>query len=133
MARFLAETGTDGRKRHPIYRAYYEAYPKARIYAEKLLLIDQLIHAFHFSIRQSRNFRPVAQQRIDGSAEKVFAFLESLSQVDYSTGELNVTGEEWQRNLEKAAEELPFLGKRLEQSRRLNSSQMDEQNNDRTI
>src|SRR5512139_3622643 len=28
-----------------IYRAFFEAYPKARMYAEKMLLIDQLIHA----------------------------------------------------------------------------------------
>ncbi len=109
----------------PIYRGYFEAYPKAITYPEKLLLVDQLIHAFHFSMRQGRTFRPVVQQLIDGSAEKVLAFLDRLSAVDYTTGELNASGAEWQRRLEKAAEELPFLGERMEKARLLYSSKWE--------
>ncbi len=106
-----------------VYRAYFAAYPAARTYAEKLLLVDRLIHAFHFSMRQSRTFRPVAQQLIAGSAEQVLAFLDRLSAVDYSTGELNESGAEWQRRLEKAGEELPFLGERVEKARRMNAGE----------
>jgi predicted RNA-binding Zn-ribbon protein involved in translation (DUF1610 family) len=109
-----------------IYRAYLEGYPKARTPAIKLLLIDQLIHAFHFSLRQGRTFRPVAQQLIDGSAEKVLGFLDRLSETEYATGDLNATGEEWRRNLEKAAAELPFLGDRVEQARRFNRSHQED-------
>lgn len=106
----------------PIYRAYFAAYPTAKTYPEKLLLVDRLIHAFHFSMRQGRTFRPVAQQLIEGNAEKVLAFLDRLSAVDYATGELNASGAEWQQRLEKAAAELPFLGERMDKARRLNAA-----------
>jgi predicted RNA-binding Zn-ribbon protein involved in translation (DUF1610 family) len=97
----------------PFYRAYFEAFPKTRTPAEKLMLIDRLIHAFHFSQRQGRTFRPVAQQLIKGSAEGVLAFLDQLSGVNYATGDLNLSSVEWQQSLEKAAKELPFLAERI--------------------
>ncbi len=105
-----------------VYREFFQAYPKAKTYAEKMLLIDQLIHAFHFSLRQSRTFRPVAQQLIDGSAEKVLAFLDRLSGVEYATSELNASGAQWLQTLENAARQFPFLAERVERANRLNAS-----------
>jgi hypothetical protein len=96
-----------------IYRAYIAAFPKARTSAEKLVMIDQLVHAFHYSLRQKRTFRPVGQQLIAGSAEQVLAFLDQLSQVDYATATLNESHAEWRRTVEQAADELRFLGEQL--------------------
>lgn len=33
----------------PFFKEYVESYPRARSYAKKILVIDRLIHAFHFN------------------------------------------------------------------------------------
>jgi hypothetical protein len=100
-----------------IYRAYMAAWLKARTAPKKLLLIDQLVHAFHYSVRNQQTTRPVARQLIAGSAERVLAFLDTLSQTHYTTDELNERHAEWQRTLERSASEFPHIGEWLEKAR----------------
>jgi hypothetical protein len=103
----------------PVYRAFLAVYPQAKTYPARLLLIDQLIHAFHYSLRQGRTFRPVGQQLIQGSAEQVLAFLDRLAGFTYATPALNASAAEWQQRLEQAAETLPFLAQRVARARQL--------------
>src|SRR6266542_3079726 len=48
-----------------IFEAYHKAFPLAQKANEKMLLIDQLIHAFHVSLKEIG--RPVAANLIEGS------------------------------------------------------------------
>jgi ribosomal protein L37AE/L43A len=61
---------------------FYERFPKARTYADKIVLIDQLIHAFHIDERQSRAVKSVASKLLEGNKKDVVRFLDNLSARD---------------------------------------------------
>jgi len=60
------------------FRARWEARPSPR---EKMLLIDRLIHVWHWQFSKERGAsRPAAPTFIEGSRKEVIAFLNQLSQ-----------------------------------------------------
>lgn len=59
-----------------VFARYHQAFPQAPTARAKMLLIDQLIHAFHVSLRELG--RPVAANLIEGSLAEVIDFLEAL-------------------------------------------------------
>ena len=58
--------------------AFAEGYQRAAP-RERMLLIDRLINAFHWSLKHSRRHGPAATQLIAGSAEQVLALLDRLA------------------------------------------------------
>lgn len=63
------------------YAAFRARYPLARSYGEKIVLIDQLIHAFHLS-EQAEPVKSVASKLLEGNKKKVVRFLDRLSARD---------------------------------------------------
>jgi hypothetical protein len=63
------------------FRAFVEGYERAGL-RERMLLIDRLINAFHWSLKHSRRHGPAATQLIGGSAEQVLALLDRLAGSD---------------------------------------------------
>jgi hypothetical protein len=64
------------------FRSFYERYPGARSYGQKMLLIDQLIHSFHVSERTGEPAKSVASKLLEGNKKAVVRFLDDLSALD---------------------------------------------------
>ena len=64
-----------------IFAAFVQAYPQARTPQAKMILIDRLIHEFHYSYRELPDIptRPVGVNLIEGKLEDVIAFLDELT------------------------------------------------------
>ncbi|MCU0522896.1 MAG: Rho termination factor N-terminal domain-containing protein [Anaerolineae bacterium] len=60
-----------------LFESYLERFPQARRPAEKLLLIDWLIHQFH--VMQGVAGKPVGQNVIQGTADQVRELIETLA------------------------------------------------------
>jgi hypothetical protein len=58
---------------------YLHDYPLARTTQERMVCIDQLIHAFHISLQTGELNRSMANNLIEGSHDQVVAFLDGLS------------------------------------------------------
>jgi len=65
----------------PAFETYLREYPRARSPKEKLLVVDRLIHEFHYSLRQFPDHptRPAAVNLIEGKMTAVIAFLDELT------------------------------------------------------
>ena len=80
----------------PELNEFFNKYPTAKTYAEKMLMIDFLIHTFHGNL-QERPSRPTATNVIEGSNADVAHFIFSLAYGEGST----VAAEELDKWLEK--------------------------------
>jgi hypothetical protein len=80
-----------------LFQEYNDAFPKAKEPAEKMLLIDGLIHGFHHFLRSGRTRRPVGINLIDGHLEFVLDFLDHLSYGPDSTPGLQQNFETWRK------------------------------------
>jgi hypothetical protein len=78
------------------FRQFVEAYPKAHQAREKILLIDSIIHAFHYSLRDQPDLptRPAGVNLIQGKLRDVVALLDELSGVNTSRA-LQKSYREW--------------------------------------
>ena len=84
------------------YRAYVEGYERGGSAREKMLLIDRLINAYHWSLRRQRPHGPAAQQLIEGSRSEVYNFLERLAYGGKESGQVT-GGREIFKQLESSA------------------------------
>ncbi len=75
------------------FLSFYQRYPSARTYREKLLLIDQLIHSFHVSEKTGKPAKSVASKLFEGNKKAVVQFLDDLSALDPDTRD------RWRRDL----------------------------------
>jgi hypothetical protein len=77
------------------FTLFIEQYPQAQSSKDKLLLIDQLVHAFHWDMKLQLPNRSVGNNLIQGSHEDVVTFLDRLT--------LNTTDpaskDEWRRTV----------------------------------
>jgi hypothetical protein len=89
-----------------VFEAYHAAFPQAQSPKAKMLLIDQLIHAFHVGITDIG--RPVAANLIEGSLAEVIRFLDALTNGDTSSG-VGESHAAWRRTLEAASWSRPFI------------------------
>ena len=64
------------------FSAFYGRFGGAKSYAEKILLIDQLIHSFHLEESTHAPVKSVASKLLEGSKTDVIRFLDNLSAVD---------------------------------------------------
>ncbi len=63
----------------PAFEVFYERYPLAMTLDEKMILIDTLIHSFHFDLVQNLPNRSVANNLLEGSLKQVVDILDGLS------------------------------------------------------
>jgi|WetSurMetagenome_2_1015567.scaffolds.fasta_scaffold555367_1 hypothetical protein len=84
-----------------LFQGYLDAFPKAKAPAEKMLLIDGLIHSFHLFLRSGRPGRPVAINLINGPQEFVINFLDHLSAGPASTPGVQESMQEWRKKMHK--------------------------------
>jgi len=81
---------------------YVRRYPAARTPKEKMLAIDQLIHAFHYSLvrRPELPTRPAGVNLIQGKLADVIRFLDELTYGPQSTEGLADNRQDWQDTME---------------------------------
>ncbi len=109
----------------------YTHCKKAKSPQERLLLIDRLIHAFHWSIRHRRTHAPAAAHLIEGGLAEVMTFLDELTNGEKTTPGLNESGVEWKRTLERVAETFPFVREKMEAKGISQNKTENERDNDR--
>ncbi|HEV8638005.1 MAG TPA: hypothetical protein VG370_27640 [Chloroflexota bacterium] len=63
----------------PSLRAFAERYPLAATARERMLLVDQVLHAFHHDLRNSGPHRAVAHNLIEGNHRQALALLDALT------------------------------------------------------
>ena len=86
-----------------LFQEYLDAYPSAKEPAEKMVLIDQLIHGFHHFLTSGRTRRPVAVNLIDGHLGFVIDFLDRFSYGPGSTPGTRETQEAWREHIQAPA------------------------------
>lgn len=61
------------------FNMFIKKWESARVYQEKIVLIDTLLHEFHLSLVSGAVHRPVAMNFIDGSRNRVEQIINSLA------------------------------------------------------
>jgi hypothetical protein len=85
-----------------VFQTYVERWPLTSKPSERLLLIDRLIHAFHWGLKQQDiPHRSTANNLLEGSHDAVIAFLDRLSYGDASTPELQATYVTWHEHAQR--------------------------------
>ena len=84
-----------------LFRNFVRLLPSVQTPQEKVLLIDQLIHGFHWSQKYGPT-RPVAVNLIEGRLGEVIAFLDNLGYGEESTLGVKEGREEWVGNSQNA-------------------------------
>lgn len=87
-----------------LFREYMDAFPRARKPQEKMLLIDRLIHGFHWTLRTREPTRTTAINLIEGRYFQVVEFLDSLSYGTSSTPGMLETHRQWRQRIHETAE-----------------------------
>ena len=90
-----------------VFAAYHRAFPQAPAPNMKMLLIDQLIHAFHIGLAELG--RPVGANLIEGSMKEVIHFLDELTNGPSSAAGIGGSRDTWRRTIESASWAAPFL------------------------
>jgi hypothetical protein len=80
----------------PFVKDFVQRFPASRSPRERLVLIDSLIHRFHWE-GAGANGRPGATSLIEGTMKDVVAFLDRLSYGDDVPPEIERTRDEWRR------------------------------------
>jgi predicted RNA-binding Zn-ribbon protein involved in translation (DUF1610 family) len=89
-----------------VFKQYHQAFPQAQTAKAKMLLIDQLIHAFHVGLTEIG--RPVAANLIEGSLVEVIRFLDALTNGGASASGIGDSREMWRQTLAAASWFQPF-------------------------
>ena len=66
----------------PAFEEFYSRFSSALPYRDKMVLIDQLIHSFHWSLHQNLPARSTANNLIEGEHDQVIEFLDKLTGLD---------------------------------------------------
>jgi predicted RNA-binding Zn-ribbon protein involved in translation (DUF1610 family) len=86
----------------PAFEYYTKMYPRSADAQTKMLLIDRLIHEFHYSNKKvpGQPTRSVGPNLISGKLTDILRFLDELSN-NLNTGILRETDEDWKDKMEK--------------------------------
>jgi hypothetical protein len=86
----------------PAFRRFVEEYPRLGDPRERMLAIDRLIHAFHYSLRERPDVptRAAGVNVIEGKLSDVVAFLDSLAYSEASACGTGETRRAWRRELD---------------------------------
>jgi predicted RNA-binding Zn-ribbon protein involved in translation (DUF1610 family) len=90
-----------------IFQSFHQAFPNAQAAKTKMLLIDQLIHAFHISLGEIG--RPVAANLIVGTLAEVIHFLDALTNEGTTASGMSSAREQWRHTLAAASWSQPFI------------------------
>jgi len=85
----------------PAFQEFVDRYPRASSPQQKMVLIDQLIHAFHQSIRYPVPHRAAANNLIEGNHKQVVAFLDTLTYGSGSTSGVQETQASWKQTMQE--------------------------------
>jgi predicted RNA-binding Zn-ribbon protein involved in translation (DUF1610 family) len=91
----------------PDFETFHQAFPRSQTAREKMVLIDQLIHAFHVGLKEIG--RPAAANLIEGSLKNVIHFLDALSSGEVSAAGLDDSRSAWRETITAADWAKPFL------------------------
>lgn len=83
-----------------LFADYIERFPRAKDAREKMLLIDGLLHGFHWYAKFG-NTRAVCVNLIEGRLHEVVAFLDALSYGPASTPGLQQRREDWHAEIDR--------------------------------
>lgn len=86
-----------------LFRGYIEGFRRAKHPRQKMLLIDQLLHGFHWNGRFGAT-RAVAVNLIEGRYKDVLNFLDRLSYGEASTPGMDATLTEWRARMNAMAD-----------------------------
>lgn len=84
-----------------VFVEFHQAWRQAQPAKAKMLLIDQLIHAFHAGLADVG--RPAAANLIEGSLAEVIQFLDTLTNSGTSAAGMADSRQEWKRMLAAAS------------------------------
>jgi hypothetical protein len=94
------ELGAGGAR--DIFEDFVMRWERVRVPRDKMVLIDQLIHRWHWEPRQERpSFglgRPTGVNLIEGNRKQVLAFLDTLTYGEASTPGTDATKTAWQQH-----------------------------------
>lgn len=85
-----------------LFQTFVDGFPKARTPRARMILIDTLLHGFHWFFKTGEPTRPVAVNLIAMRLGEVIAFLEELTYGDGSTSGLRAKKAEWDERIEYA-------------------------------
>jgi hypothetical protein len=85
-----------------LFREFVDRFPAARSARQKVLLIDRLIHGFHWYYKTNKPTRPVAVNLIEGRLRQVMDFLDGLTYGSKSTPGMVETKAEWDQSIRTA-------------------------------
>jgi ribosomal protein L37AE/L43A len=89
----------------PFVQGYLETYPLAKTPRERFILIDRLIHAFHWELHEQVGMsRPVAVDLIAGRFEDVVEFLDTLTYGEKTAAEVQQEHRAWNQKVERSGE-----------------------------
>jgi hypothetical protein len=86
------------------FQEFIDRFPKAKDPQEKMLLIDRLIHGWHWNARFQMGTRAACVNLIGGSYHQVVEFLDRLSYGPGSSPGLRERWQEWRAKLDQTAE-----------------------------
>jgi hypothetical protein len=82
------------------FRAFIAAFATARTPQDKTILIDRLLHGFHWYYKTQQPTRPVAINLIEGRLGEVVTFLDELSRGEKSSPGVGERFTEWLQNID---------------------------------
>lgn len=85
-----------------LFRDFIDRFPSARSPRARMLLIDHLLHGFHWYYKDNSPTRPVAVNLIEGRLADVIAFLDALTYGAGSTPGLRDEKARWDVNIQPA-------------------------------
>ena len=66
----------------PAFEEFYDRFSTKMTYKEKMVLIDGLIHSFHWSLHEQLPARSASNNLIEGEHDQVIEFLDKLTGLD---------------------------------------------------
>lgn len=79
----------------PAFQNFFDNFLKAKLFSDKMVLIDQLLHSFHWDLKMNLISRSVMNNLVEGSYDQVVEFLDQI------TYDGSNTKEEWRNNVDK--------------------------------
>jgi hypothetical protein len=83
------------------FRDFCERYPRAKTYQQKMILVDTLLHRYHWQL-EGEPGGPGAVNLIGGTRAEVLAFLNQLTYGEQATPGLTETKARWLRTFNNA-------------------------------